>query len=86
VDLLEVDHHATEILTNEFLEKLVHGVAFWLAILLQELVGEISASLEGKTLGQAESIIAVKKNVLDLLRVSRGSGEVYDAFVEENKP
>lgn len=66
MDLLKVDHHATEVLTDELLEELVDRVALSLAILLQQLVGEVSASLKGKTLREAESVVAIKQNVLDL--------------------
>jgi hypothetical protein len=68
VDLLEVDHHATEVLANKLLEELVDGVALALAMLLEKLVGEVGASLEGKTFGEAESVITVEQDVLDLMK------------------
>jgi hypothetical protein len=64
--LLEVDHHATEVLTDEVFEEGVDSVAFRLAMLLEQLVGEVCTSFEGKTLRETESIITVQKNVLDL--------------------
>ena len=33
---------------------------------LEDLVGEVGASLESKTLGENEGVVAVEKNVLDL--------------------
>jgi hypothetical protein len=64
--LLEVDHHATEVLPNEVFEKRVDGVAVLLAIESEKLIGEVCASLKGETLRETEGVIAVKENILDL--------------------
>ena len=37
-------------------------------VFLEKLVGEVGASLKSKLLGQAESVVAVKQEVLDLVR------------------
>jgi hypothetical protein len=65
--LLETDEHATEVVANKVFEELVDSVSLGLAPLLKDLVGQVGASLEGKTLRQAEGVVAVEQNVLDLL-------------------
>ena len=64
--LLEVGDHASEVLAYEVFKELVDGVAFFLAILLKKLVGEVCASFEGETFREAEGVVAVEKDVLDL--------------------
>lgn len=58
--LLEVDHHATEVLTNEVFEERVDSVAVGLAILLQQLISEVCTSFESQTLREAESVVTVE--------------------------
>ena len=64
--LLEIGDHASEVLANEIFEELVDSVTLRLAILLEELVGEVCASFERKTLGETEGVVTVEEDVLDL--------------------
>jgi hypothetical protein len=63
---LKIDHHAAEVLTNKVFQQRVDGVAFWLAIKLEELIGEVCTGFKGETLRETEGVIAVKENILDL--------------------
>ena len=65
--LLEIGDHASEVLAYELLEELVDSVAFFLVVLLEKLVGEVCTSFEGETLGEAESVVTVEEDILDLL-------------------
>ena len=51
--LLQAEQHAAEVVADKVFEEGVGGVAFREAFLLQDLVGEVGASLEGATLGEA---------------------------------
>lgn len=64
--LLQADHHATEVLTDEVLKESFDGVALRDFVHLKEFIGEIGAGFKGQTLGEAESVVAVKEDVLDL--------------------
>ena len=64
--LLQTDHHAAEVLADKAFEEAVGGVAMRDAIFLEELVGQVAASFEGEFLGQAERVVAVEEDVLDL--------------------
>lgn len=68
--LLKRDHHAAEVLANKVLEELGAGIALWLSISFEDLVGKIGASLKGEFFAQDEGVIAVKENLLDLPAVS----------------
>lgn len=64
--LLEATHHATEVLTDEVLEELRTGVTLLgVGELLEDLVREFSASLEGELLGQDEGVVTVEQDLLD---------------------
>ena len=64
--LLQCLDHAAEVHANEALEKAIYGVCFVDVVFLHDLVGEVGASPEGKTLGLAESVVAVQEDILDL--------------------
>lgn len=66
VDLLQLVAHATEVLANEGLEKLVHIVTVVDIVLLEDLVAELSAGLKCKELGLSERVVAVEKDVVNL--------------------
>jgi len=52
---------------DEVLEEGVDIVASVDVVLLEDLVGELGASLEGQALGLAEGVVAVEQDVLDLM-------------------
>jgi hypothetical protein len=64
--LLETNHHATEILADEGLEKLVYSVSVVDVVLFEDLIGEIGAGLEGELLGENEGVVAIEEDILDL--------------------
>ena len=70
VDLLQLVAHAAEVLANERLEQLVHIVLVVDVVLLENLVAEVGASLEGEELGLGERVVAVEENVVDLCILS----------------
>jgi hypothetical protein len=45
----------------------VHGVAVLDLVFLEDLVGEICASLEGELLRENEGVVAIEEDILDLL-------------------
>ena len=65
--LLQAGEHAAEVLPDEVFEERLGSVAFGKAMFLEELVGEICACFEGEVLGLNERIVAVEKDVFDLL-------------------
>jgi hypothetical protein len=65
---LQADHHAAEVLANKGLQKLMHSVALGDLVVLEDLIGEVGAGLEGQLLREDESVVAVEKDVLDLYR------------------
>ena len=71
--LLQAEEHVAEVVANEVLQEAVGVIAGIDLVLLEHLVGEIGASLEGETLGLAERVIAVEEDVLDLLGCERRS-------------
>jgi len=48
--LLETDHHATEVLADEGFQEVIDSVALLDVVLLEDLIGEISACFESETL------------------------------------
>lgn len=72
--VLQAIEHAAEVVTHKLLEQLVDRVASGAVILGKHLIGEIGASLESQTLTQAESVVAVQEDVLNLAGV-RTCGE-----------
>jgi len=64
--LAEGDHHATEVLADKVLEERGASVAFWSALLLENLIGQLGAGLEGEFLGKDEGVVAVEKDGGDL--------------------
>ena len=66
--LLQADAHATEVLANEVVEERLGGVPGVDVVLLHDLVGQVGASLEGEVLTEAEGVVAVEEDILDLAR------------------
>jgi hypothetical protein len=64
--LLEPLEHATEVVADKVLEELVRRVAVVDIVLLEHLVGELGAGLEGEALGLHERVVAVEEDVADL--------------------
>jgi hypothetical protein len=65
--LLEANHHPTEVLTDEVLKKGLDAVAFLDVILVEKLVGEVGTCFEGEALREAEGVVTVKEDILDLV-------------------
>lgn len=66
---LQGDDHTAKILADEVIEQFGPGVTLLEAILGENLVGEISASFEGKLLTQDESVVTIKEQFGNLERV-----------------
>lgn len=66
VDLLELVAHAAEVLSDERLEELVDVVDMVNVVLLEDLVAQVGAGLEGAELGESKGVVAVIENVGDL--------------------
>lgn len=64
--LLETDAHAAEVLADEVFEEGLGGVTGVDVMLLQDLVGEVGTGLEGEVLAEAQCVVAVEEDVLDL--------------------
>jgi hypothetical protein len=66
VDFLELVAHASEVLADEGLEELVDRVGVVDVVLLEDLIAELGAGLEGEEFGECEGVVAVEKDVGDL--------------------
>jgi hypothetical protein len=64
--LLQADEHVAEVVADEVLEERIGVIAGVDGVLLEHLVGEVGAGFEGETLGLAEGVVAVEKEVLYL--------------------
>ena len=71
---LEGLEHAAEVVSDKVLEQLLGRVALRLALLLEDLIGELGAGLEGETLRLAECVVAVEQDVLGLTLLVRAGG------------
>lgn len=58
--------HAAEVHTDKVCQETVDGVPLVDVVLLHDLIGEISAGLEGETLRHAEGVVTVEEDVFDL--------------------
>lgn len=63
---LKRDHHTTEVLTDEVLDELGAGITVRDATLLEDLISEISARLEGQLFREDEGVVAVEEKLSDL--------------------
>ena len=64
--LLQTYDHVTEVVPDEVRQEAVDRVGFTDVVLLHNLIGEISACFERKTLRLAKRIVTVQEDVFDL--------------------
>jgi hypothetical protein len=64
--LLQTDHHATEVLTDKCLKKLMNGVALLDLVVLKDFICEVCACFKSEPLGQNEGVVAIEEDILDL--------------------
>ena len=64
--LLQAEEHVAEVVADKVLEERVGVIVGVNVVLLEYLVGEIGACLEGKTLRLAEGVVTVEEDVFDL--------------------
>ena len=64
--LLQVHDHAAEVLADEVVEEFGAGVAVWVVVFGEDLVGEVGAGFEGEFFGEDEGVVAVEEDFGDL--------------------
>ena len=71
IALLQRSEHASEVLTNEFLDESIASEANFDIALFADFVDEVGASLEGEFLGKNEGVVAIEEEGVDLILIVR---------------